>query len=118
MHSYDELRSHFPFLIPQQTTIPAPAHAMSAACLPEYAHSHSFTQYQVPYGAYPAYVSTHPPCVMSSYVSTATSPARFTASPHTTVKMSSETSAFQPISHSSVDRRSDGLSLQRCEYDH
>lgn len=122
MHSYDELRTHFPYLIPQQTAIQSQPSTMSAACHPEYAHPHTLAQFQVPYATYPAYVSAHPVCGLSSYVScvgpTITSPTRLTNSPHTAVSMSSNTSAFQPVSHSSLDRNEDELTLQKYTYDY
>lgn len=119
MHSYDELRNHFPFLIPQQTSIPSQSPTMSAACLPEYsALAHGYTQCQaVAYPTYPSYVpavTAHHPCNVPHGSYMVTSPtvnslsySRQSNPSHTSVvKMSSETSAFEPISQStSIGRR-------------
>ena len=91
MFSYDELRSHFPYLIPQAPVIPTPEPSVSAAYLQElHAHAHAqFHRTYVPVQTYPAYVSGSPhPCP-----STCTS----THAQVSSLSLSSETSAFEPI---------------------
>lgn len=89
MYSYDELRSHFPYLIPQAPVLSAPQPPVSVAYFQElHAHAHSQIHPYVPL-QYPAYVSGSP----HPLTSTCTSPHAQDRS----LKLCSETSAFEPI---------------------
>lgn len=91
MFSYDELRSHFPYLIPQAPVLPTPQTSVSAAYLQElHAHAHAQIHHPyVPLQSYPAYVSGSP----HPRTSTCTS----AHAPSSSLTLSSETSAFEPI---------------------
>lgn len=91
MFSYDELRSHFPYLIPQAPVLPTPQPSVSAAYLQELqAHAHAQIHHSyVPLQTYPAYVSGSP----HPRTSTCTS----THAQSSSLSLSSETSAFEPI---------------------
>ncbi|XP_066016946.1 homeobox protein SIX6-like isoform X3 [Pocillopora verrucosa] len=93
MFSYDELRSHFPYLIPQAPVIPTPQPSVSAAYFQDlHVHAHAHAQFHrsyAPLQTYPAYVSGSPhPCT-----STCTS----NHTQVTPLSLSSQTSAFEPI---------------------
>ena len=91
MFSYDELRSHFPYLIPQAPVLPTPQPSVSAAYLQELqAHAHAQIHHSyVPLQTYPAYVSGSP----HPRTSTCTS----THAQSSSLSLSSVTSAFEPI---------------------
>lgn len=91
MFSYDELRSHFPYLIPQTPVLPTPQPSVSAAYLQGLqAHTHAQIHYSyLPLQTYPAYVSGSP----HPRTSTCTN----THAESSSLSLSSETSAFEPI---------------------
>ncbi|XP_068687540.1 uncharacterized protein [Montipora foliosa] len=90
MHSYDELRSHFPYLIPQTPVLPAPQPPVSAEFLQElHAHAHSQIHPYLPLQTYPAYVSGSPHPLVSPCMNRHAQVDR--------LNLCSEASAFEPI---------------------
>ena len=89
MFSYDELRSHFPYLIPKAPILPAPQPAAAAYLQELHAHAHSQIHPYVPLQTYPAYVSGSPHPLTSTCTSTHTQDS--------SLKLCSETSAFEPV---------------------
>lgn len=90
MYSYDELRSHFPYLIPQAPVLPTSQPPVSIGYLQElHAHAHSPIHPYLPLQTYPAYVSGSPHQLTSSCAST--------HAQERSLNLCSETSAFEPI---------------------
>ncbi|XP_029183113.1 homeobox protein SIX6-like [Acropora muricata] len=90
VHSYDELRSHFPYLIPQAPVLPTSQPPMSAGFLQElHAHAHPQVHPYLPVQTYPAYISRSPLPLVSACTSTHAQVDR--------LSLYSETSAFEPI---------------------
>lgn len=90
LFSYDELRSHFPYLVPQPPVLPAPQAPVSAGYLMDvHAQAHSHNYACVPLQTYPAYVSGSPHPLTSTCTST--------HAQNSPLALCSETSAFKPI---------------------
>ena len=97
MFSYDELRSHFPYLIPQRPIIPSCQPPLSAVYMPDsQAHAYSYDLMHGSLQSYPAYVSGSPHPRSSTCTNV--------HAQESALNLSSETSAFEPIYSSRLSK--------------